>query len=308
MLNIILLVKNMQRPVKIHLSRTRALAVAAVLIMPVALAAGLGFYWGAQQGRSEALVALSETGVVEGNQAGNQITREMREHLNALVARLGSLQAHVIRLDAVGRRLVDMAGLDNGEFNFENPPAQGGPEIPLAFEPPAVKLPGLQESVDALDRQLEDRAQQFSVLESLLMNRNLMDSVLPAGRPVEDGWVSSYFGIRSDPFTGRRVHHAGIDIAGKQGAPIEVVGSGVVIFSGARAGYGNLVEVNHGNGYITRYGHNQVNLVKEGDKVNKGQVLALMGSTGRSTGPHLHFEVLRNGKVVNPIKYLSDAR
>lgn len=307
MLNIILLVKNMQRPVKIHLTRTRALAVASVLIMPIVLAAGMGFYWGAQQGRSEVLAVVSD-GTIVGDQSGNQITREMREHLNALVARLGSLQAHVIRLDAVGRRLVDMAGLDNGEFDFENSPAQGGPEVLPVFEPSAVKLPGLMESVDALDKQLEDRSQQFSVLESLLMNRNLMDSVLPAGQPVEDGWVSSYFGFRPDPFTGRRAHHDGVDIAGKQGGPIEVVGSGVVTFSGARAGYGNLVEINHGNGYLTRYGHNQVNLVKEGDKVNKGQVLALMGSTGRSTGPHLHFEVLRNGKVVNPIKYLSDAR
>ena len=304
MMNVILLVKNMQRPVKIHLSRPRALALAMVLVMPVVLAAYLGFYWGGQYARGEVLAQTDAAA----DETENKLAREMREHLNALVARMGSLQAHVIRLDAVGRRLVDMAGLEEGEFNFENPPAQGGPEPMPLFEAPKVELPGLMDSVDALDKQLEDRTQQFSVLESMFMNRNLLDSVLPAGRPVQEGWVSSYFGFRPDPFTGRRAHHDGVDIAGKKGAPIEVVGSGVVTFSGARSGYGNLVEVNHGNGYVTRYGHNQINLVKEGDKVNKGQAVALMGSTGRSTGPHVHFEVLRNGKVVNPIKYLSDAR
>ncbi len=306
MMNIILLVKNMPRPVKIHLTRLRMLGLATALAAPVVFAAYLGFYWGDQSARGE---LLAEAGAPAGAPAQeNKLTREMREHLNALVARLGSLQAHVIRLDAMGRRLVGIAGLDEGEFDFENPPAQGGPEPLPLFEESVVKLPGLMESVDALDKQLEDRTQQFSVLESMFMNRNLLDSVLPAGRPVQDGWVSSYFGFRADPFTGRRAHHDGVDIAGKKGDSIEVVGSGVVTFSGARSGYGNLVEINHGNGYVTRYGHNQINLVKEGDKVNKGQAVALMGSTGRSTGPHVHFEVLRNGKVVNPIKYLSDAR
>lgn len=306
MMNIILLVKNMRRPVKVHLTRPRAVLLLALFCVPMALAAYAGFYWGTQSAREGEVVEASAA-VADGSE-GKQVTRELREHINALAARLGTLQAHVIRLDAVGRRLVDIAGLDNGEFNFNNPPPQGGPESVSVFDQPTIKLPGLLQSVDALDRQLEDRGQQFNVLESFFMSRNLLNAVLPAGQPVRDGWVSSFFGFRADPFTGRRAHHDGVDIAGKKGDPIEVVASGIVSFSGERSGYGNLVEVNHGNGYVTRYGHNAINLVKEGDKVDKGQIVAMMGSTGRSTGPHVHFEVWRDGKIVNPIKYLSDVR
>lgn len=302
MMNVILLVKNMRRPVKIHLTRARVALALALLVVPFALAMSAGFYWGAQSARDAVLAEGADA------TAGGEQASQLREHLNALTARLGSLQAHVIRLDAVGRRLVDMAGLDKGEFDFNNPPAQGGPEVVSVLEPAEIKLPGLLQSVDALDRQLEDRGQQFNVLESFFMNRNLLDAVLPAGRPVQNGWVSSFFGFRADPFTGRRAHHDGIDIAGRQGDAIEVVAAGIVSYSGQRAGYGNLVEINHGNGYVTRYGHNAINLVKEGDKVEKGQVVAMMGSTGRSTGPHVHFEVVRNGKIVNPIKYLSAVR
>lgn len=305
MVNVILLVKNMRRPVKIHLTRFRATLLMALLLIPMVLAGYAGFYWGSQSARDGAVTDVSVAATDLGQATAS---RELREHINALAARLGTLQAHVIRLDAVGRRLVDLAGLNNGEFNFNNPPPQGGPESVSVFEQPTIKLPGLLQSVDALDKQLEDRGQQFNVLESFFMNRNLLNAVLPAGRPVQDGWVSSFFGFRADPFTGRRAHHDGVDIAGKKGDPIEVVASGIVSFSGERSGYGNLVEINHGNGYVTRYGHNAINLVKEGDKVTKGQVVAMMGSTGRSTGPHVHFEVLRDGKIVNPIKYLSDVR
>lgn len=305
MMNVILLVKNMHRPVKIHLTRPRAVLLMTLFLLPMMMAGYAGFYWGSQSAREAAVVDI---GVVATDADQTTVSRELHEHVNALAARLGTLQAHVIRLDAVGRRLVDLAGLDNGEFNFNNPPSQGGPESVSVFEQPTIKLPGLLQSVDALDKQLEDRGQQFNVLESFFMNRNLLNAVLPAGRPVQDGWVSSFFGFRADPFTGRRAHHDGVDIAGKKGDPIEVVASGIVIFSGERSGYGNLVEINHGNGYVTRYGHNALNVVKEGDRVTKGQVVAMMGSTGRSTGPHVHFEVLRDGRIVNPIKYLSDVR
>lgn len=302
-MNIILLVKQMQRPVNIHLSRSRAIALfIAVLVMPLALASYLGFYCGSQYARG----AVQSAPIA---QSGSEDTmpREVQETINALTARLGALQAQVIRLNALGKRLVDMAGLENGEFDFASPPPQGGPEQPAALEEQPLPLPGLESSVDALNQQLENRHQQLSVLEMLFMNRNLLDEVLPGGRPVSDGWLSSYFGYRTDPFTGLRAHHDGVDIAGKLGEPIVSVAAGIVTFSGKRAGYGNLVEINHGNGFVTRYGHNSTNLVSVGETVNKGQAVALMGSTGRSTGPHVHFEVWRGGKVVNPLKYLSAA-
>jgi murein DD-endopeptidase MepM/ murein hydrolase activator NlpD len=136
------------------------------------------------------------------------------------------------------------------------------------------------------------------------MNRSLEAQILPTGRPIPDGWISSYFGARTDPFTGLREYHKGLDFAGKDGEEIYAVASGLVTWSAARFGYGQMVEINHGNGYITRYAHNRTNLVKVGDVVTKGQRIALMGSTGRSTGPHVHFEVLKNGRVVDPAKYV----
>lgn len=233
-----------------------------------------------------------------------KLREEARENLNAFSVRLGQLNAHVIRLDALGDRLTRMARLDEGEFNFDNSPAQGGPEMLDDVE--ADSLPNLVSSLESLALQIEDREQQLTVLENLLMNRNLQDQVVPAGRPITKGWLSSYFGVRTDPFTGKRARHYGLDFAGTDGGEVVAVGAGVVTYSGPRYGYGNMLEINHGNGFVTRYAHNKENLVVVGDVIKKGQQIALMGSSGRSTGPHVHFEVLQNGKVVNPLQYIQE--
>ncbi len=235
----------------------------------------------------------------------SEVTQKTEENLNALALRLGKLQAHVIRLDALGQRLTNMAKLDNGEFDFNNPPAQGGPEAQVGS---ALQIPDFLNALNDLSAQLEDRSKQLSVLETLMMNRKLQAEVMPTGRPVSRGWLSSYFGLRTDPFSGRRVHHSGVDFAGKLGSDVVAVAAGVVQFSGKKSGYGNLVEINHGNGYVTRYGHNLKNLVAVGQTIKKGEVIAKMGTTGRSTGPHVHFEVLVNGRAVNPKKYIHASR
>ena len=236
-----------------------------------------------------------------------EVTKTAEENMNALALRLGKLQAHVIRLDALGSRLTTMAKLDGGEFDFSQSPARGGPVSAneLSAE---MKVPDFMASLKNLSYQLDDRGQQLSVLETLMMNRNLQAEVMPAGRPITRGWLSSYFGIRTDPFNGRRVHHKGVDFAGKMGSDVVSVAAGVVTYSGKRSGYGNLVEINHGNGYSTRYGHSSELLVKVGDTVKKGQKVAKMGTSGRSTGPHVHFEVLLNGRAVNPKKYIHASR
>ena len=236
-----------------------------------------------------------------------EVTRNAEENMDALALRLGKLQAHVIRLDALGERLTTMAKLDKGEFDFEQAPAQGGP-IAKSDAANQISVPDFMRSLDALSEQLEDRSQQLEVLEDMIMTRNLEAEVVPAGRPIKRGWLSSYFGMRTDPFNGRRVHHSGVDFAGKMGSDVVSVAAGVVTFSGRKSGYGNLVEVNHGKGYVTRYGHNSKNLVNVGETVKKGQVVAAMGTTGRSTGPHVHFEVLYNGRAVNPKKYIHASR
>ena len=132
----------------------------------------------------------------------------------------------------------------------------------------------------------------------------MKEEVFPEGRPIDRGWISSYFGMRTNPFTGKLQFHKGMDFASKSGSKVKAVAGGVITWSSKRYGYGNLVEINHGNSYVTRYGHNEQNLVKVGDTVKKGQTISLMGSTGRSTGPHVHFEVIKNGKQINPNRFV----
>jgi len=310
-MNIILLAKQMQRPVKIHLSRSRAITLlVVVLLAPLSLASYMGFYWGSQFGQRD-MAAMNEEAAPTTSAAteasDQEPPREVQETINALTARLGVLQAQVIRLNALGKRLVGMAGLEKGEFDFGSPPPQGGPEQPRVLDEKILPLPKLSKLINHLNQELNDRQEQLSVLETMYRHRNLLDEVLPKGRPVSDGWISSYFGYRTDPFDGRREWHPGVDIAGKLGEPVVAVAAGIVTYASKHGGYGNLVEINHGNGFVTRYGHNSKILVAVGDTVSKGQEVALMGSTGRSTGPHVHFEVWRSGRLVNPIKYRSAA-
>lgn len=240
-------------------------------------------------------------------QQGNiEDTRQLAEHrLAALTLRVAELQARLVRIDAMGERLTAMAKLDKGEFDFSQPPALGGPELESlgdSFAPPQFA-----EVIDELAKKIEDREQQLETLEDLLANRKLERDVFIAGRPINKGWMSSRFGRRTDPFSGKIAWHEGVDFAGKEGADIVAVAAGVVTWSGERYGYGNLVEINHGNGFKTRYAHCKENLVKVGDVVKKGQIIALMGSSGRSTGPHVHFEVYKHGRPVDPSSYIHRA-
>lgn len=230
--------------------------------------------------------------------------RALQQNVDALALRLGQMNAHVVRLDALGTRLTRMAGLNDGEFDFSSAPSLGGPEeLIVGAENNQIGM--VVTALDSLDLQLTDRSRQLGVLEDLLLNRKLADEVHPEGRPVTSGYISSHFGNRNDPFTGRRAFHKGVDFAGRQGAEIVAVASGVVTWSGDRYGYGEMVEINHGNGYLTRYAHNADNLVVVGDTVKRGDVIARMGDTGRATGPNLHFEVLRDGRAVDPLSYIN---
>jgi murein DD-endopeptidase MepM/ murein hydrolase activator NlpD len=232
---------------------------------------------------------------------------QMQDQTAALNRRVAQLQAHVTRLDAAGARMTQLAELDAGEFNFDSVPAVGGPSSE-SDEGPPMDVQQIFSQLDALDRKITDRERQMRVLEDLLLVSRLQKDARPVGWPVVSGWISSGFGTRTDPFTGRRARHGGIDFAGRPGSEVLAVGSGIVTVSQNMHAYGNLVEINHGNGYVTRYGHNQKNLVEVGQRVRRGQVIAELGQTGRATGPHVHFEVWRNGVVVNPAEYISAAR
>ena len=226
---------------------------------------------------------------------------QLQERVDAMAVRLGQMNAHVIRLDALGKRLTDMANIDSREFDFDTDPPTGGPETDDGVP---AQIPDLTQMLDGLERKVELRDSQLAALEGVILARDLNQQIHPEGRPTKGGFISSGFGDRQDPFTGHEAFHRGIDFAGSAGSEVVAVATGVVTWAGQRSGYGSLVEVNHGNGYITRYAHNQRTLVTVGQTVTRGEAIALMGSTGRSTGPHVHFEVLRNGRQINPASFL----
>ncbi len=243
---------------------------------------------------------------VEGElQALEDVKTDTETAINAMVGRLSLLQGHVMRLDALGTRLARMAQLDDMEFGIDNPPGIGGPQTMLNDDSGRVSDMEFLISLNKLDRALQDREDKLSAMESMLMGRSLQDQTRPLGNPAEGGWVSSLFGYRTDPISGNREFHLGLDLAGRSGMPVTSVASGIVTWSGPNQGYGNLIEISHGNGYVTRYAHNKENLVNAGERVEKGEMIAIMGSTGRSTGTHVHFEVVRNGRHINPRNYIS---
>jgi murein DD-endopeptidase MepM/ murein hydrolase activator NlpD len=225
-----------------------------------------------------------------------------RRDLDALAVQLGALQAQATRLNALGQRLTQIGKLDDGEFNFDEPPAMGGPEDPAAASH-ALSF-DVAGNIAALRDEFAGEETQLGVLERLLLDRKLDNSLLPSGFPVASSYIGSGFGQRTDPINGLGEYHTGIDFDAPSGSGITAVADGVVTFNGVRPGYGNVIEIDHGNGYMTRYAHNSKNLAQVGERVHSGDVIAKVGSTGRATGPHCHFEVWLHGRVVNPLNYV----
>lgn len=234
-----------------------------------------------------------------------QLEQNVQQQVDALTLRLGEMQGRLLRLDALGQRFVESGLVASDEFDFDQPAAVGGPEDSLDGD--SYTAPELTGMIDKLAKRIEDREQQLRMLDMVTSRQKLEKERYVQGRPITWGWLSSKYGYRSDPFTGKRTWHAGVDLAGKEGSDIISVAGGVVTYADERYGYGNLVEVDHGDGLVTRYAHAKTIEVNVGDVVQKGEVLALMGSTGRSTGPHVHFEVIRNGKSENPETYIKRA-
>ncbi len=250
-------------------------------------------------------VAALRMSLNEQRQMLHESRRRLSDHIDSLGQRLGRIQAHVSRLNALGQRLTDMAGLDRDEFSFDNLPAIGGPERTGPWE--GSQSTEFSETLQLIEIALQDKENELSVLEALLRDRELHEKQYPRGWPTSSGWLSSAYGHRTDPFTGRKAFHEGVDIAARSGSEIRAMADGVVSFSGRKSGYGLMVEINHGNGYETRYAHAKELIAKVGDRVTKGDTVALVGSTGRSTGSHVHFEVIKNGKTINPHDHLNSS-
>lgn len=226
----------------------------------------------------------------------------MRDNLNAMAQRLGQMQAQLLRLDTLGERLAKLAGFKPQDFQFNEAPGRGG--APSAVPSQDVSLDDMFKQVDQLTRQVDDRGGKLSALESILVIDSAKKKLIPTMMPVIGGAYNSNFGWRLDPFNGQHSYHEGIDFAGSLGTPILAAAGGVVVYAEYHAAYGNMVEIDHGNDLITRYAHASKLLVKVGDMVLRGAKIAEMGSTGRSTGTHLHFEVRQRGVSVNPAQFL----
>ncbi len=276
---------------KLHwLSALTAFAFASGLVMYLLFSA-------------DAIPDKSHFGLVDEATEPDVVVEMEQAELVALTLKLAELQSQILRLNALGNRLADEVDIPEKEFNFSQLPASGGP---LLLSQGRVHKPVSQviAEINALEAQLLYEEKQLKLLESLTLGHHIENSRYLSGRPISKGWLSSYYGIRKDPFNGRPAMHKGVDFAGKEDAPIVATASGVVTWAASRYGYGQLIEINHGDGFKTRYGHNKTLLVAVGDVVTKGQEIARMGSTGRSTGPHVHYEILRNDKQINPIKYV----
>jgi murein DD-endopeptidase MepM/ murein hydrolase activator NlpD len=302
-MNVIFLSKREGRARQFDLARPLTLTAVAIVVLGFL---GSAFALGLQLGRgSHERLVLSDTtrfGTVLAEQKKQiqDLRQQLQLRVDAMAMRLGEMNAHVIRLDALGKRLTEMADIDSREFNFDRDPPRGGPE----GEGTSAEIPDLSSMLNQLEQRVDLRESQLSALENVILARELKQEIHPEGRPVANGFISSYFGERADPFDGREAFHKGVDFAGAPGSNVTAVAAGIVTWAGERSGFGKLVEINHGDGFVTRYAHNERTLVTVGQTVKRGAAVALMGSTGRSTGPHVHFEVLRNGRQVDPLSYI----
>ncbi len=282
-------------------------ARSGVLLVGAAVCASFGFWLGYAESAERG--AAVESALVIWQQRFEEDRRKLNAQrdstdawLDGAAAQLSGMQAGIVLLDSLAARLVERTGLDGREFNFGAEPGMGGPEE-VSIEH-AVAPPQWEVLAGMLADQIEDRRRQMGILEDVLKWRDLRAAVVPDGRPVKAAYVSSPFGLRIDPFTGRQASHRGIDFAGPSGTEIVAVAAGIVTWSGVRSSYGKVVEIDHGDGLVTRYAHNSKNLVQVGDVVTRGRPIAELGATGRATGPNLHFEVLQDGEAVDPLRFI----
>ena len=226
----------------------------------------------------------------------------LRENLNAMAIKLGHMQAQLMRLDALGERLSALAGLKPGEFRFSESPGRGGPVS--SIPPQDLSMAEFNRHLDQLSRHMENRNDSLGILESQLFDAKVKKKLMPTIPPVDGSWSASSFGWRIDPFNGMLALHEGVDFVVDPGTPVFAAAGGVVSFAGSNGPYGYMVEIDHGNDFTTRYAHSSRLLVTQGEVVQRGGKIAESGSTGRATGPHVHFEVRYRGVAQNPVRFL----
>jgi len=301
-MHIILVSSKLARSKSLTLTTRHVVAGTALLALSV-LGLALGLFWVTVRHATETKLPLLDSMVSSAQEQQRKKTEEfLQENLNAMAVKLGQMQAQLMRLDALGERLAALAGLKPQEFRFNEPPGRGG--AVSSIPPQELSMAELNRHLDQLSRQMENRSDSLGILESQLFDAKVKRKLMPTIPPVDAAWSASSFGWRIDPFNGMLAMHEGVDFPVDIGTPIFAAAGGVVTYAGPHPQYGNLIEIDHGNEFSTRYAHCSRLLVKEGDVVQRGVKIGETGATGRATGPHLHFEVRYRGVAQNPVRFL----
>ncbi|MGH8742163.1 MAG: M23 family metallopeptidase [Burkholderiales bacterium] len=279
--------------------------VGAAFVATALLCAGTaGLYWVSLRYAAELRIPVIQQMVLQANQAEAERGRAfVQQNLNAMAVKLGEMQAQLTRLDALGERLSSLAGFRPQDFRFSEAPGLGG-AAPSLMPPQNLSLAEFSDKLSTLARNVETRNDLLGVLEAQLFEQAVKKKLIPTMMPVSAPYNASAFGRRVDPFTGQWAMHEGIDFLADHGSPVVAAANGVVMFSGMHPQYGYMVDIDHGNDLVTRYAHQSKLFVREGDVIQRGRKIGEVGSTGRSTGPHLHFEVRYRGAAQNPSKFL----
>ncbi len=279
--------KNKRYATRLSIRKTVSLLVGVSLVFLVSSRSTESIY------ENQIRLSAAKSGLKEQAEKIRQLSIETDESMNGVVEQLAVMQSQLSRLEAKTNNLATSSGISQDDFQLPK-------EMKVALESKTL----ISEKIDQMAEAVDFKIQQVTALESILLGLNIEQESKLAGRPISKGWLSSYYGVRKDPFSGEPAMHKGLDFAGEAGSKVLATGAGVVTWAGERFGYGHLVEIDHGNGVKTRYGHNETLNVSIGDVVTKGQAIALMGSSGRSTGPHVHYEVLKNNQQVDPLPYV----
>jgi len=300
---VILITSRLAKARSLTLSLRHALAMGALALIVLAGLTG-ALYWFSLRFAVDLKIPMVHQMVLAAQQGESERSREfMQQNLNAMAVKIGEMQAQLSRLDALGERLSAMAGIRPGEFRFSETPGQGGAQS-ATMPPQNLTLSQFNEKVASLSSQMENRSDMLGVLEAQLFEQAVKKKAMPTMMPVSSPYNSSSFGYRIDPFTGQQAMHEGIDFITDVGTPVVAAAGGVVLFAGFHPQYGNMIDIDHGNDLVTRYAHLSKVLVREGDVLQRGRHIADSGNTGRTTGPHVHFEVRFRGAAQNPIKFL----
>ena len=283
-----------------ELSSSRIIGVA--LFTSIAVLPLLFYLHYAERQVEETLLSHAHKQIGEQIKQVDSLILEVEGEHNAVGRSLAMVESRILRVEALGERLSVLSGIEDGEFRFGYDPPSGGP-----LNISATNINQESKLYDLISR-VERKRRELQILEAIITNKQLFNDASPAGKPVKWGWISSPYGERIDPLTGRSAWHNGMDFAGRPDSEVVVVASGIVVHVGRNDSYGQVIDVGHGGGYLTRYAHHKEALVRRGDVVRKGDVIALMGNSGRTTGPHVHFEILKDGTQVDPTRYVTRSR